>query len=84
MKRRRRNDFFVGQVVGKLKGFRQERNLPQEVVSDETGLNIGRIETGRHDISLSTLASLCDYYGISPRELFQDIVTHSSCRKDRP
>ncbi|WP_295915437.1 helix-turn-helix transcriptional regulator [uncultured Alistipes sp.] len=84
MKRQRRNDFFVGQVVGRLKEYRQARNLTQETVSDHTRLNIGRIETGRHDISLSTLAILCDYYNVPPRELFQDIVTHSSCREDRP
>ena len=50
----------------------------QEVVRFDTGLNVGRIEAGCSDITLSTLADLCDYYDISPGELFQDIVTHSS------
>lgn len=76
--KRRWNDDFVRQVVDRLKTARQRRNMSQETVSDATGLNVGRIETGRHDISLSTLADLCDYYDISPGELFQGIVTHSS------
>lgn len=74
MKRQRRNDFFVGQVADRLAKARRRRDLTQEVVRFDTGLNVGRIE----DITLSTLADLCDYYDISPGELFQDIVTHSS------
>ena len=76
MKRQRRNDFFVGQVADRLAKARH--NLTQEVVRFDTGLNVGRIEAGCSDITLSTLADLCDYYDISPGELFQDIVTHSS------
>lgn len=60
-----------------LTGWRR-RDLTQEVVRFDTGLNVGRIEAGCSDITLSTLADLCDYYDISPGELFQDIVTHSS------
>ena len=56
----------------------RRHNLTQEVVRFDTGLNVGRIEAGCSDITLSTLADLCDYYDISPGELFQDIVTHSS------
>ena len=78
MKRQRRNDFFVGQVAHRLAKARRRHNLTQEVVRFDTGLNVGRIEAGCSDITLSTLADLCDYYDISPGELFQDIVTHSS------
>lgn len=76
--KRRRNDDLVRQVVDRLKTARKRRNMSQEAVCYATGLNVGRIETGRHDISLSTLAVLCDYYDIPPGELFQGIVTHSS------
>ena len=78
MKRQRQNDFFVGQVADRLAKARRRLNLTQEVVRFDTGLNVGRIEAGCSDITLSTLAVLCDYYDISPGELFQDIVTHSS------
>mgnify|MGYP000264339945 FL=1 len=70
--------FFVGQVADRLAKARRRHNLTQEVVRFDTGLNVGRIEAGCSDITLSTLADLCDYYDISPGELFQDIVTHSS------
>lgn len=66
MKRQRRNDFFVGQVADRLAKARRRHNLTQEVVRFDTGLNVGRIEAGCSDITLSTLADLCDYYDISP------------------
>ena len=76
MKRQRRNDLLVQQVVERLKAVRRERGLTQENVRFDTDLNIGRIERGRHSISLTTLADLCDYYGIPLEEFFKHIVTH--------
>lgn len=66
MKKQRRNDFFIGQVVAGLRAARLERKLTQENVRFDTDLNIARIESGRHSISLTTIADLCDYYKISP------------------
>lgn len=76
MKRQRRNNLLVKQVVERLKAVRRERGLTQENVRFDTDLNIGRIESGRHSISLTTLADLCDYYGIPLEEFFKHIVTH--------
>lgn len=76
MKRQRRNDFLVEQIVKRLKVVRRERGLTQENVRFDTDLNIGRIESGRHSISLTTLADLCDYYNVPLEEFFNKIVTH--------
>ena len=76
MKRQRRNDILVEQVIERLKSIRRTRGLTQENVRFDTDLNIGRIESGRHSISLTTLADLCDYYGISLEEFFKEIETH--------
>ena len=75
MKRQRRNDILVEQVVERLKSIRRAQGLTQENVRFDTDLNIGRIESGRHSISLTTLADLCDYYGISLETFFKEIVT---------
>ena len=53
MKRQRRNEILVKQVVDRLKTVRRERGLTQENVRFDTDLNIGRIESGRHSISLT-------------------------------
>ena len=47
MKKQRRNDFFIGQVVAGLRAARLERKLTQENVRFDTDLNIARIESGR-------------------------------------
>lgn len=73
MKRQRRNELLVEQVVLRLKEIRRTRNLTQENVRFDTDLNIGRIESGKHSISLTTLADLCDYYGVSLREFFDKV-----------
>lgn len=52
------------------------RKLTQENVRFDTDLNIARIESWRHSISLTTIADLCDYYKISPADLFRNIATH--------
>ena len=67
---------FIGQVVAGLRAARLERKLTQENVRFDTDLNIARIESGRHSISLTTIADLCDYYKISPADLFRNIATH--------
>ena len=67
MKRQRRNEILVKQVVDRLK--------TQENVRFDTDLNIGRIESGRHSISLTTLADLCDYYNVPLEDFFKKIVT---------
>lgn len=76
MKRQRRNDILLEQVVNRLKAVRRARGLTQENVRFDTDLNIGRIESGHHSISLTTLADLCDYYGITLEEFFKSVVTH--------
>ena len=78
MKRQRQNDFFEGKFDDSMPKAGRSVNMTQEYVLYDTGLNVGRIEAGYTDITLSTLADLCDYYDISPGELLQGIVTHSS------
>ncbi len=73
MKQQRRNDYLVKQVIERLRTIRHQRGLTQENVRFDTDLNIGRIESGRHSISLTTLADLLDYYQVSFGEFFQDI-----------
>ena len=49
------------------------KGVSQETVYEDTGLHIGRIETERHNITVSTLSRLCDYYGITLSEFFEGI-----------
>lgn len=48
-----------------LKELREGRGLTQDEVYDETKIHIGRIETARANLSVSTLSALCKFFRIS-------------------
>ena len=70
-KNERYNEPVVRGVVAQLRELRHARNLSQKQVFTDTDINIGRIESGRGNISVSTLADLCAYYAIPLREFFE-------------
>lgn len=70
MRRERHNEKVVGEVIARLRQLRREHGLSQMDVYIDTDINIARIEAGRGNISISTLADLCDYYRISLADFF--------------
>jgi transcriptional regulator with XRE-family HTH domain len=58
-----------------LKELRGKKNLSQQEVNSDTGIHLGRIETGKHNFSVSTLDALCKYYEISPMEFYKRVET---------
>ena len=72
-------------IAERLKMYRIARGLTQEDVCFELGVNIARIESGRHSLSISTLARLCRLYGITLAELLQGVETqHSHAEESGP
>lgn len=69
-KQERHNGPVVESVITKLRAIRHARGISQKEVFTATDINIGRIEAGRGNISISTLADLCAYYKISLKEFF--------------
>jgi len=65
-----KNIELLSAVAKRLKNLRSERGLSQEVVYNDTDIHIARIETGKFNISISTLSALCSYYSISLGEFF--------------
>ena len=70
---KRTNDFLAKSVARRLKDLRIARGLSQEYVNENTGLNLPRIEAGTTNLSLATLALLCDFYNTSMSTFFNDI-----------
>jgi len=56
-----------------LKELREEKVLSQEEVYNDTNIHIGRIETGKGNINISTLAALCKYYGIKLSDFLKKV-----------
>lgn len=70
---KRTNLALLQSVARKLKQLRISLGYSQEYVNENTGLNIPRIEAGMTNLSLVTLALLCDFYRISLGDFFEGI-----------
>lgn len=69
-----RCDFeLVQKIARKLKKIREEKGLSQRLVYIDTDFNIGKIEVGRTNISVSTLSRLCIYYGTTLKDFFNTL-----------
>lgn len=67
---------LLTEIAARLKELRQERGLSQRLVYIDTDVHVGKIELGKTNVSVSTLAILCKYYGITLEEFFRGISTH--------
>jgi transcriptional regulator with XRE-family HTH domain len=65
-----RDTILLKKIAITLKALREERKLTQEDVFIDTNIHIGRIETARANISISTLAYICKYFKISLSDFF--------------
>jgi len=63
---------FLKQIALRLKKLRENHNLTQENFIHDTGIHIGRIETGKRDLSATTLIKICAYFKISPQDFFSE------------
>ncbi len=59
-----RNETLLRKIGKKVKTLREEANLTQEDVFNDTGIHIGRIETATNNITVSTLDAICAYFKI--------------------
>lgn len=73
MKNSERSSEALKKIAAKLRILRRDAGLGQKEVSAATGLNIGRLEAGSRNITLSTLNRLCEYYGTTIKEFFRDV-----------
>jgi transcriptional regulator with XRE-family HTH domain len=48
-----------------VKDLRTQENLSQEDVYNDTNIHIGRIETAKANVTVSTLSAICKYFKIS-------------------
>lgn len=67
-----RNQKLLNAIGIRIKYFREAKGITQEVVVNDTGINIGRIENGQTNISLSTLEVICAYLGITIEDFFAE------------
>jgi transcriptional regulator with XRE-family HTH domain len=67
----RKDNQFLNDLAERLKALRKKRKLSQMRVTMDTGINIGRVESGKRMLSVYSVAILCSYYGVSMEEFFR-------------
>lgn len=65
-----REEELLRQIALTLKKLREEKGISQDTVFNDTNIHIARIEVAKVNLSVSTLARLCDYFEISVSEFF--------------
>lgn len=58
-------------IILTLKELRKVRGITLETFYFDTGIHLARIEQGKTNITVSTLAKICDYFEISLVDFFK-------------
>ena len=72
-KRQLKNEELLHKIVVQIKLLREERSLTQEDVYNDIGIHIARIETGKYNVSISTLLAIVQYFELSLQQFFKAI-----------
>ncbi len=67
---KRENDDLLGKVAARIKELGERKGVTQEDFLSVTGLQIGRIESLKRNISVATVEEVCKYFGITISEFF--------------
>lgn len=65
------NKKLLNFIVVRVKQLRKERGIGQAKFIIDSGINIARIEQGKRDMTVSTLAAICKYLNITIAEFFE-------------
>jgi transcriptional regulator with XRE-family HTH domain len=76
-----RDESLLKKIASRVKELRESKGISQEVFFIDTGIHIGRIETMKVNLSVSTLSHLCEYFEISLADFFKEIEKSNSSRK---
>jgi transcriptional regulator with XRE-family HTH domain len=67
------NNELLQKIVLCIKEIRKAKNITLEVFYFDTGIHLARIEQGKQNISVVTLAKICEYFEIDLSEFFSNI-----------
>ncbi len=73
MSKQRRNTILITKIASRIKQLRIEKGISQDTFFIDTDIHIARIESGKSNITVSTLSEICNYFNITLSEFFNDI-----------
>lgn len=66
-----KNHALLNKIAHRIKSLREKKQVTQEQFYYDTGIHLGRIETGTMNISVSTLDAICQYFDVTLEEFFK-------------
>ena len=73
MSRQRKNTILISKIAIRIKKLRDEKSITQEKFFIDTDIHIARIESGKSNVTVSTLSSICEYLEISLTDFFNGL-----------
>ncbi len=67
-----RNQVLVDQIALRIKQIREAKGVTLEVFYNDTSIHLARIETGKVNLTVSTLEAVCNYFQVSLTEFFSE------------
>ena len=68
-----RDEEIIRKVAYRIKELREQKRLTQEQLYNDTNIHIGRIESLKVNVSISTLSVICKYFRITLSDFFKGI-----------
>ncbi len=68
-----KDEKLLKKISIELKKLREDSGMSQRQFYMETNIHIGRIESGKQNVSISTISFLCKHFGVSLAEFFKTI-----------
>ncbi len=64
---------LLKKIAVMLKQLREDKGLTQDEVYDATKIHIGRIETAKANLSVSSLSALCKYFKVKLSDFYRKV-----------
>lgn len=69
----KKDEELLALIAAHIKELRRKKGITQEVFYFDTNIHIARVETGRLNISVSTMFFICSYLGVNMSDFFKMI-----------
>lgn len=68
-----KNSILIRKMADRIKVLRAKKGVTQEEFYNDTGIHLGRIESGDSNITVSTLDAICKYFDVTLEQFFKGL-----------
>lgn len=68
-----KNSSLIRKMADRIKVLRAKKGVTQEEFYNDTGIHLGRIESGDSNITVSTLDAICKYFDVTLEQFFKGL-----------